>query len=217
MRKPLTPEQKERKRIKDKERYMRNREQYLLQYKEYRQKTKEKRAIKNREYHQKNKEQIKERKRKWYEENKETAKLKNKVWRENNKEKILKYNIEYEKRMCKTNTLYKLKNRTRKIIRETINNMGFKKSSKTEQILGCSFDEFKLYIESKFESWMNWDNYGDPKDGIVEPNKTWDIDHIIPLKTAITVEDIIKLNHYTNLQPLCSYQNRFVKKGNING
>jgi hypothetical protein len=44
-----------------------------------------------------------------------------------------------------------------------------------------------------------------PKDGIFELNKSWDIDHIIPISSAKTKEDIIRLNHYTNLQPLCSY------------
>ena len=56
---------------------------------------------------------------------------------------------------------------------------------------------------------MNWDNYG-----LYEPNKLnygWDMDHIIPLKTGKTEEDIIKLNHYSNLQPLCSYTNRNIK------
>ena len=62
---------------------------------------------------------------------------------------------------------------------------------------------------------MDWLNYGNPDDGILELNKTWDIDHIIPLSTDKTKEDIIRLNHYTNLQPLCSYTNRFIKRDNI--
>jgi hypothetical protein len=62
---------------------------------------------------------------------------------------------------------------------------------------------------------MNWDNYGNPKDGIYEINKTWDIDHIKPITTGKTEEDILKLNHYTNLQPLCSYTNRFIKRNNF--
>jgi hypothetical protein len=61
---------------------------------------------------------------------------------------------------------------------------------------------------------MNWDNKGNPKDGIIGLNKTWDIDHIIPLSSATCEEDLIRLNHYTNLQPLCSYYNRFIKKDN---
>jgi len=62
---------------------------------------------------------------------------------------------------------------------------------------------------------MNWQNYGNPVDGLIEPNKTWDIDHIIPISSAINEDELLKLNHYTNLQPLCSYYNRFVKKNNF--
>jgi len=87
-----------------------------------------------------------------------------------------------------------------------------KNDSKTQRILGCKFSEFKCYIESKFEPWMNWDNHGNPKNGIIAPNKTWDMDHIIPLHTARTIEDVYKLNHYTNYQPLCTYKNRIVKR-----
>ena len=60
-----------------------------------------------------------------------------------------------------------------------------------------------------------WENYVNPKDGIYELNKTWDIDHIIPLSSAKNENELIKLNHYTNLQPLCSYTNRFIKKDTI--
>ena len=55
---------------------------------------------------------------------------------------------------------------------------------------------------------MSWNNYG-LYNG--ELNYGWDIDHIMPLSSAKTQEDIIKLNHYSNLQPLCSYHNRWVK------
>lgn len=84
--------------------------------------------------------------------------------------------------------------------------------TKTFQILGCTYNEFKLHLESKFQPWMNWDNRG-PHNGT--PDYGWDIDHIIPLKTATCESDIIRLNHYTNLQPLCSYINRDVKRSMI--
>ena len=86
---------------------------------------------------------------------------------------------------------------------------GFKKNSKTEQILGCSFEYIKEYIESKFESWMSWENHG-LYNG--ELNYGWDIDHIIPLSSGITEEEITKLNSYVNLRPLCSYVNRVIKR-----
>ena len=43
----------------------------------------------------------------------------------------------------------------------------------------------------------------------------WDIDHKIPLSSATTEDDVIKLNHFTNLQPLCSKINRDIKKDKI--
>lgn len=61
---------------------------------------------------------------------------------------------------------------------------------------------------------MNWDNYGNPIDGLVEPNKTWDVDHIKPLSSATNEQELLELCKYTNLQPLCSYYNRFIKKDN---
>lgn len=43
----------------------------------------------------------------------------------------------------------------------------------------------------------------------------WGMDHIIPISYAKTEEDVIKLNHYTNLQPLCSFVNRVIKRDKI--
>ena len=59
---------------------------------------------------------------------------------------------------------------------------------------------------------MNWGNKGlyNGTEGF-----GWDVDHIIPISTAVTEDDVIRLNHYTNLQPLCSYHNRFIKSNNI--
>jgi hypothetical protein len=116
----------------------------------------------------------------------------------------------YVKERCKTDSMFKLKERIRTLIRSSFKLKGVRKNSKTIQILGCSFEQFKQHLESKFEPWMNWDNYGlyNGSEGY-----GWDIDHIIPLSSAKTEVDIIKLNHYTNLQPLCSKVNRDIKRG----
>ena len=40
----------------------------------------------------------------------------------------------------------------------------------------------------------------------------WHIDHHTPLASTKTYEDIVRLMHYTNLQPLWSKEN--IRKGN---
>ena len=59
---------------------------------------------------------------------------------------------------------------------------------------------------------MTWENRGKYNG---ELNFGWDIDHIIPISSATTEEEILKLNHYTNLQPLCSRINRDIKKNKL--
>ena len=97
-------------------------------------------------------------------------------------------------------------------MRKSIGNLIKNKSQSTQEIIGCSFEEFKSYLESKFEDWMNWENYGLFNGEYVFG---WDIDHIIPLSSADGEEDVISLCHFTNLQPLCSRVNRYEKKDKI--
>ena len=61
---------------------------------------------------------------------------------------------------------------------------------------------------------MNWENKGNWNGIPKTVNVAWDIDHIIPLDTAKCEADVIRLNHWTNLQPLCSYTNRIIKRNN---
>jgi hypothetical protein len=143
----------------------------------------------------------------YYQKNKESLSVKNKEWRNNNKKKLSIYKKEYRK-----NDLNRLIHNLRNNISRSIKNNGFKKKSKTQTILGCTFKEFKDHIESQWESWMTWENYG-LYNG--ELNYGWDIDHIIPSSSAISEEDVCNLNHYTNLKPLCSYHNRNVKRNKL--
>ena len=111
--------------------------------------------------------------------------------------------------------LYKLKVSFSRRLNKLIKRVEFDKSTNKPYYLdklGCSFEEFKIYLESKFEDWMTWENYG-LYNG--ELNYGWDIDHIIPSATAKTEDDIYNLSHYTNLQPLCSKINRDIKKDKI--
>lgn len=104
----------------------------------------------------------------------------------------------------KKDPVYKMSKKIRNLIGLTFKNKGFTKKTKTYIILGCSFGEYKAHIEAKFEPWMNWTNYGPY---IPDSERTWNIDHIIPIASANTEDEVIKLNHYTNLRPLCSKEN----------
>jgi hypothetical protein len=111
----------------------------------------------------------------------------------------------------KTDIVYRLKFGFTRRLNKSLKRGKFVKS-KTIPLLdsiGCSFEYFKIYLESKFEDWMSWENRG-LYNG--ELNYGWDIDHIIPSSSALTEDNVIKLNHYTNLQPLCSKVNRDIKK-----
>ena len=120
-----------------------------------------------------------------------------KEWRVKNRERDRELNREYVKNRYKTDILYRLK----MILRHRLNvALKRKKSQTLKQYLGCSVEELKIHLKSKFLEGMNWINYGD-----------WHIDHIIPLNSAQTEEDLYKLCHYSNLQPLWALDN--LKKG----
>ena len=187
---------------------------------EYRQKNKILIKSKRSEYYQKNKKEVDKKNLEYKIKNKNTIDKYQSEYRENNKDSIKKYQKEYrEKNRNKRNSynserkkndiIYKISVQIRLAILTSFRRGGFSKKSKTNEILGCSFEEFKIYLESKFESWMDWNNRG-LYNG--EFNFGWDIDHIIPLSAAEKEEDLYKLNHYTNLQPLCSKINRDIKK-----
>ena len=69
-------------------------------------------------------------------------------------------------------------------------------------MVGMSSIEFKANLEKQFKDGMSWENYG---------YRGWHIDHIIPISSANNEEELIKLCHYTNLQPLWAVDN--FKKG----
>lgn len=162
------------------------------------------------------------------EERKQADYLRKKKWRENNREKDRKSKADYKKRnvekvnesaklrtrkRVENDPSYKLIKNIRKIISNGLERKNYSKKTKTYEILGCNHEEFKQHLESQWESWMDWSNYGKYKKDCFDCG--WDIDHIIPISTGKTEEEIIKLSHYTNLQPLCSYTNRVIKKDKI--
>lgn len=118
----------------------------------------------------------------------------------NKKRQYRIYLREYEKERIKSDCVFAMKKRLRSRTANALKSSGYHKTSKTQKMLGCTWDELKLHIESKFLNGMGWCNRG-----------LWHIDHIVPLASAKSAEDVAKLCHYTNLQPLWAKDN--LRKG----
>ncbi len=170
--------------------------QYRKEYYETnKDKIRERDRIYEKEYREKNRDKINEYQREYRSRSKNKNKYKytrnrdkDKEYREKNKENIKERMNNYLKERKENDPLFKLSCNLRTNISNALSKNGYKKYSKTIEILGCSFEEFKLYLEGKFEPWMTWDNRGLYNR---EFNYGWDIDH---------------------LQPLCSKINRDIKK-----
>ena len=122
----------------------------------------------------------------------------NKKYYEENKHKLITNSIKYEKKRIKEDDLYKIKKQVRKVIYNSFYRLNHCKCSKTEKIIKIGIDDFIRYLLKTYKS-----NYGVEWDGVEKIH----IDHIIPLATATTEEEIIKLCHYTNLQLLKAKDN----------
>lgn len=163
------------------------------------------------EYNQQNKETLKQYYQDWFSKTKLVRYQYNKEHRKNNIEKYKEYNKKYrskstykekrrkyETQLRQESLIFRVKCNLRKRIGSFLTNKKYTKNKSTEKLLGCSYTEFIVYLEGKFKSGMNWENYG---------MYGWHIDHIIPLASAKNQEELEKLCHYTNLQPLWAAEN----------
>lgn len=125
-----------------------------------------------------------------------------KKWREENKEHIRERNRKYMKTYRIISFNCKLRENISHYIRKYLTqNLSYKKDC-TEKYLGCSLEEYKLYLENLFTPEMSWENYG--RYGY------WEIDHIKPTSSfdLTKEEEILKAFHYLNTQPLPIIENR---------
>lgn len=166
----------------------------------------------SKKYNNKHKEQKSEYNKTYREINQETELLRKKEWYYNNKDSSNKLSVKNKKIKRHTDSFYKMTVNIRNLIKMSLKRQNVSKRNKTHEILGCTYKEFKEHIEELFLPWMNWENYGKYNGKL---NFGWDFDHIIPISSALNEKDIIKLNHYTNYQPLCSHINRDIKQNKI--
>ncbi len=192
--------------------YLENREKRKNYNKEYWAENKEILKISNLEYYYENSDKILEQSKKYYLDNREKKIEYQREYYLNNSEKRKEYWKNYQKnnrskineylKNIKKDPLIKLKYSIRTLISQSFKFRYTKKAKKTIEILGCTFEEFKIHIESKFTSEMNWDNYA----------IYWQLDHIIPMSWANSEKEVYELNTYTNFQPLEWIEN--IKKSN---
>lgn len=121
----------------------------------------------------------------------------NKKYYLNNKSVI----IETLKIKRQVNHFFRLKNNIRSRLNIFLKANKLHKDNSTFNLVGCSPEFLKEHIEKQFTEGMSWDLMG----------KHIHIDHIIPLSSAKNEDEIYKLCHYTNLQPLWAEDN--LKKG----
>lgn len=150
-------------------------------------------------------------KKKYYKANSLTICDKQKLYRLKNSDIIENYKerkntLKREKRIV--DPLFKLEDNISSLIRGSFKKKTIRKNTRTQNILCCSIEEFKKYIESKFEAWMTWENHGKYNSNY----KTWQLDHIKPVSLALSRQDLLKLNHFSNFQPLEAMSN--LKKSN---
>ena len=166
--------------------------------KKEREANKERIAVVSKAYRKKNADKIKEKNKIRYQENKDCWIETQKKYRENNKDKIRRKNKTYMRKRRAEDATFRysvnIRSRVSKLLSGTI------RSESTEDLLGCTYKEARLHLESQFTDGMSWDNYG---------MYGWHIDHIIPCASfdLSDPEQQRQCFHYTNLQPLWAEDN----------
>lgn len=181
---------------------------------EYRAKNKDKINDGMKIYCLNNKDKIKKYKKEYYEKNIEKISIKNKKWREldSNKQSIKQYHKYWQSERLSKDESFKLRRNVSRLISFKIK----KNSESSFKYLPYTVQELKTNIESKFESWMNWNNWGKYSVKTWDDNDqstwTWQIDHIIPqsdlLYDSMEHPNFLKCWDLDNLRPYSSKKNQ---------
>ncbi len=165
--------------------------------KEYKKNNLEKAKASNLSSQKKHRQKRTEQQKDWRIKNREKTSQYSKKYNSKNTDKVKSYRNEYTKKRYKEDILFRLN----MIMRSQIHRY-FDKDNGTIDYLGCSIEFFKSYIESQFNNGMTWENQGR-----LENVWGWELDHIIPASTAKTEDELYKLYHYSNFQPLWKKEN----------
>lgn len=160
-----------------------------------------KRRASRRAYYHRHKERLREsereRKRLYSRIHRETENARSRRFQKRHRKKTQELRRIRRNRRYKRDALYRARERLRSRAITAITRARHKKRACTLKLLGASWPIILNHLETQFRSGMTWDTYG-----------KWEIDHIIPLASAKTIEELERLIHYTNLQPLWAEENR---------
>jgi hypothetical protein len=202
--------------IKEKGRKWReqNAEKLKKRKRDYHEKNREQCLAKSRAYREANPEKVAQRKRKCYLAKRDEVLEKHKIYRQNNRDACLartkayrdnldpeirkKRARDYTRKRRHADPLYALKSLCRCRIGHALRGGGWTKAGNSKKLLGCTYEELRQHLESHFLPGMTWENRG---------LKGWHVDHIQPLALAETEEDVIRLLHFSNLQPIWEKDN----------
>lgn len=121
-----------------------------------------------------------------------------KEYRKNNRNMLQNRDKKYYQYRKQTDINYKLRKTLRDRINAALRN-NYKQTLSLE-LIGCTVEQLKKYLQKQFKQGMKWENHG---------MYGWHIDHIIPCVSfdLSRVEEQRKCFHYTNLQPLWANEN----------
>lgn len=173
--------------------YQENKESLIAYSKEFRGSHKDYYSEYGKQYKKNHKEDISNYNKKYNEENNDRILEYKKKYHKENRDIEREYSNQYRKKRLKTDKLFKLKIQLRHLVYHSLERKGYKKTSHTYEIIGCDYKTFINHLLNTFK-----ENYGIEWDGKEKVH----IDHIIPLATATTEEEVIKLCNYKNLQLL---------------
>lgn len=192
-----------------------NPDRYLEAIKQWRAANEDRVAERQRRWREDNREHVKEYERQrrandadrrrqtqkeWHAKNREKVKEALLAWKAKNRDYMREKARAYIRRRRALDPLFAASSNLRSRTLAAFRLRGFVKPNGFGKILGCDLATAKAHLESLFQPGMSWENRSE-----------WHIDHIVPLASAKTIEGLVSLCHYTNLQPLWAKDN--LRKG----
>ena len=125
------------------------------------------------------------------------------ISKDSQRERRIRRNTSRLKREFPLTPIQKARVIMRRNIKRVIDHIKGDREMRTEEYIGCSFNDAMIRLESQFKNGMKWDNHG----------TKWTIDHVVPLSAfdLTNPNDRRMANHISNLRPMLRLDN--IRKG----